>query len=371
MQIQNRHLFSFTVFILYLIPLFFLIIYTNSLITLDNQWFILSLGLLTIAVGSFIITLFTYYWEKAIPKKIPIDYKPTVVEKTNVVELDFQSALKEIETEKKDLQVKLERMTYEFLEYKRLSEEQLKQKIIELNSLQKIMEDQQNEMDKRKDQIQQLDTKIHDLSYEIKTLLCLNENEKSTQKTTIQEIAKPERNLKIESIHDDISIENEIKNPNQASLLLKHCIQIAQKITGSNYYGNESSKFWELSSPHFAIDQRRLFDSLKEENAGIILVYSPRENKPIFVNNQVKHVLGWGPEKFLQDFHTIMQDGQAYWQKALEVLMSSSQESQTRLLMKSKPGQEIVIHCHLGLIPSGVFKNYMIGVLYSLPSHTL
>ncbi len=149
----------------------------------------------------------------------------------------------------------------------------------------------------------------------------------------------------------------------EGSQLLKKCIDYAEKLNGSHYYGNESARYRELSPSYFAIDQRRLFDSLRTESKALIIVYSLKDGKVIFASGESKNILGWSADKVVIGFSSILTEGMKEWKKALQELTHSS-ESETRLLAKTADGQEIVLHCQLGIIKNGVFRNYVIGILF-------
>lgn len=437
----NRQFLSAALIVFYLIPLLLFGLYSIGLVSQDKRWSFLSLGLLTIAICTLILMLILYYWEQAVRNRpaatlIPLQQpfypppekeakvthldpaltfgqspprpashldSPETTQDLNLVQtslseeqkqiehlsrsLDLKNQeLQKLEEENKQLQLEVLQVTQDFSDYKLFSEEQLKQKHYQWINMQQIVEDQRSEMEKRQEQIYQLDTKIHDLSYEIKTLLYLNEEETASQKSPgagrssvalkTEEIPSPYypgnvaeklelTSTVIESGRDEgyDQFENPINTAAEASQLLKKCVNDAQKLTGANYYSNESSRYREFSSSYFAIDQRRLFDSLRNETSALIVVYSQKELKVVFVNNRSRNVLGWSPEKFVEDFSTIMQEGMNDWKKAVSQLGTAA-ESQTRLLAKTKQGQEIILNCHLGVIPTGLFRNYVIGVLY-------
>lgn len=431
-KIKNRQFLFAAIIVFYLIPLLFFSTYSINLMSQHKSWMLLSLGLLLIVCGTLALMILLFYWEQSIRDKkqnsllLPVQKSPLLfsVEKeeqkvtalnssfnqitqpdelsnrieskdlnllhealkahqeqqgqlTNTLEMKNQ----EIEKEKKEnqqLQFKIQQIAQDFADYKLFSEEQLKQKQLQLTTLQQIIEDQRTEVEKRQEQIYQLDTKVHDLSYEIKTLLYLNEEEAPSPKSS--PIVKEEFLLSQAAFqgnwldHQEISYaaldslqannsENPVQNSSEAIHLLKKCILIAQKLTGANYYNNESSRYREFSSSYYAIDQRRLFDNLRNETRALIIVYSPKEQKLLFANNESKTLLGWNPEKFVSDFSSIMHEGISDWKKALSLIPTAS-ESQARLLAKTKNGQEVILNCHLSGVPTGLFRNYIIGVLY-------
>lgn len=422
---SHRHSLFAAIIICYLIPLLYFTYHSIGLMTKHKSWSILSLGLLMVGGGTLFLMLFLYYWEQAMQQNqiFSLENKqqltfysadegetkvtaldPSLNSYTNKEELklemireldEMQLYLKQIQDEKEKLSLELEKkefdfqkieeesrqaqfkaqqITQDFADYKLFSEEQLKQKQLQLTCLQQMIDDQRTEMEKRQDQIHQLDTKVHDLSYEIKTLLYLHEEE-SVPNSSSQLFKDEEEKLLFQNFdlketpffaHKEkpsLSEEVMISSQLEAIYLLKKCINIAQKLTGSNYYGNEVSRYRDFSSSHYAIDQRRLFDSLRNETSGIIVVYSQKEDRLVFVNSCIKTLLGWSPEKVSADFTTIFQEGLNEWKKALNNLTTQS-EVQSHLLAKTRNGQEVLLNCHLGTIANGLFRNYIIGVLY-------
>lgn len=437
-KITNRQFLSAAVIIFYLIPLLFFSILSMTIMPHYKSWTLFSLGLLLAVIGTFALTLLLYYWEQSVggsKKELSQLYshhaqnydsnvsqnKVTSLDPSMDFELPFstethvqanptqegskelnllETALKtnqeqqeqlaktleiksqELEAqveENKQLELKAFQIAQDFADYKLFSEEQLKQKHLQLTALQQMIDDQRTEMEKRQDQIYQLDTKVHDLSYEIKTLLYLNEEEPpqvkfpgmfkepeaphAFAKGALQPAQEQTSGALQGSSQETYALENPVRTPIEASALLRKCINMAQKLTGANYHGNESSRYREFSTSYYAIDQRRLFDNLRSEPGALIIVYSQKENKLLFVNNESKPLLGWSPEKFVADFSSIVHEGINDWKKALSMLANAS-DSQARLLAKTKQGQEIVLNCQLGAIPTGLFRNHVIGILY-------
>jgi len=438
-KISNRQFLSAAIIVFYLIPLIFFSAYSIKLMSHHESWALLSVGLLLVVFGTLSLLFLVSYWEQTMRDKKPTpslflsqqaltltsnkkeakvmsldpsltfdtigQHEPSELnsfkensKEMNLLQAAIQASHKQQEElanaleikgqeqhrqeeENRQLQMKAQQIAQDFADYKIFSEEQLKQKQLQFSALQQMVEDQRNEMEKRQEQIHQLDTKVHDLSYEIKTLLYLHDEEGSRTQSPpkiSKENKSPslmrEPNSDIQPIiltavtpptieQESNTQENPIQNPIEAIQLLRKCIQIAQKLTGANYYSNESSRYREFSSSYFAIDQRRLFDSLRSEKGALLIVYSLKEQKLLFANSESKGILGWSPDKFLSDFPTIMQEGIQEWKKALQMLVTTP-ESQVRLLAKTKQGQEILLNCHLGTISSGLFRNYIIGVLY-------
>lgn len=429
MKPNSRQFIFGLIICFYLIPFLYFAFYTIGLMPPHKSWPILSLGLLLIPCGSLILMLVIYYREEALKEKweehtqtppdLSFAYASTEKE-AKVTSLDpslsyapsdksplpptadqgkalnlLEIALKETEEQRTALQqelewkkeelyklteenkqavLKAEQALQDFADYKLFSEEQLKQKNLQIASLQQTLEDQRTEMEKRQEQIYQLDTKVHDLSYEIKTLLYLHEADLTPSKPSVKKeepikapfpdlFAEPAQAVVVEEAEDSFMPDKPIKTAAEACALLRKCINIAQKLTGAHYYSNEISRYRDFPTSHSTIDQRRLFDNLRAETSGLIIVYSQKDQKLLFANNQTKSLLGWSSDKFLTDFSQIMQEGLTDWKRALS-LLASFPESQSRLLAKTKQGHEILLDCHLGSVPTGLFKNYVIGVLY-------
>lgn len=430
---NNRYVLTAVLICLYFIPVLFFSVYSITQMSKNKSWSILSVGLILIAIGTLIFFLFLSYWEKVTQEKLKgglafeeetatrepkvtsldpsLAYDDPLIlpdvdslslntgnalntiqaslleSQEKIVFLNDQLALKENEKQafleqSKQWEVKAQQIGQDFSDYKLFSEEQLKQKNLQLTALQQIVEDQRAEMEKRQEQIYQLNSKIHDLSYEIKTLIHLHDAEVEAAPSFLRldapkgtvgvpSIAPSKVKIEIstaldnsqEELENNNAPERQIETPAEAMLLLRKCINIAQKLTGANYYSNEASRYREFSSSHYTLDQRRLFDSLRSEASALILVYSQKEHKLLFANHQTKHLLGYSSEKFVSDFSSLIQEGGADWKKAVSQL-STAAESQARLLAKTKDGQEIILNAHLGVIPTGIFRNYVIGVLY-------
>ena len=427
---HQRQLLSGAIIFFYLIPFLLLVSYSVGLMSRNKSWLVLSLGLLLIATCALVLILLLSYWEKNLRKSLQTNLKdsfpseskePKVTSldphlhqdthhslfeydplKNGGEDLDLLESLHEYQTQNLKLLEEVERLRESSLQfsreninlhttaekaiqdledYKLFSEEQLNQKNLQVSTLQKMMEDQRTEMETRKDQIQLLDSKVHDLSYEIKTLLHINNYEpepvphltpisfkEEVPRQVLYELHPDAAPLTITLLKEkapevEVSFDHPIKTAGEAVALLKKCINNAQKLTGANYNSPEAQRYREFSPSHYTIEQRRLFENLRGEEAAIIIVYSPNENKVLFANQICKNVLGWSPEKFTSDFSLIIQEGISYWKKALS-LLETTQESQARLLAKSKQGQETILNCHLGVIPAGLFRSYIIGVLY-------
>ncbi len=248
-------------------------------------------------------------------------------------------------------------------------------------------------MEKKQQQIANLETQVSDLTYEVKTLLKLSQaaRESARESAYVQE-ASPLYGLRAESLpysieysgeiapeiaenhpvdegisadfSDDPSLsalDSPVMTASDSAVQLRRAIDIAEKCVGAGHF-NLTTRFNDLAGGNsYALELRHLCDSLRSENAAIILLYSQSENRVLFANNLTKELLGWSPEKFAQDFPSMILAGEAEWKNALVHLKS---ESQISLHIKSKRGQDVPMYCRIGLIPSGIFKQHAIAVLY-------
>jgi PAS domain-containing protein len=210
-------------------------------------------------------------------------------------------------------------------------------------------------MDKKLQQIAHLETKVSDLTYEIKTLIQLAEIENQSMPvySNLPTENSAQGYLPAQDINDDdipYLTEKMVRNEAQAAIQLKRCIDIAQKITGASHYNNSNSRFKDLTIDNYTLDLRRLFESLRMENASAVVFYSRKENKILFVNNQSRQLLGWSPDKFVQSFNASL---------------AIKNDAYVNLKMKSKAGSQVDVQALLGIIPTGIFRHHILGVLYT------
>lgn len=249
-------------------------------------------------------------------------------------------------------------------ECRQSSSQQMSQQQIHIRELQETIAEQKSWIEKRQQQVGQLETKVGDLTYEIKTLLKLAESSSTlySETQTISEPLSAPFSLGVKKADSALQFEKQIQTGEEASVQLKRCLDIAQKITGSHRFNSHMNVFSEATSDSYTFDLRRLCDSLRSENNSAILLYSPKDNQVLFVNNQIKSLTGWSPEKFVQNFNDILLDGSPWKQGVSSLAMRS--ETQVNLALKTKSGSDIQVQAHLGMIPTGVFRHYTIAVLY-------
>ena len=395
-KLNQRHSITGFLILLYVTAVLLLVLYSQ----VAQNWSFLAFGLFLAMCGSLASLIVLLKWEDSIRDSLkglasvtrnnPVTENSFPKENQTYNFLEMTAALSEsqakhleliaelnkgndqlhrLEVEKNQFQQRIDDIYREFNSYKASTEEELERKTVLLTEYQETINQQREVIKRKQDQIIEHETKIHDLNYEVKTLLQLAEYDKEASRSlegkTVNETAATYDIQPSQEEEADFfpMLDNQVKTPEEASAQLKRCVDIAQKITGATHFNNESSRFKDLPIDNFALDMRRLFDSLRSENVCTVVVYSQKENKILFANNQAKSLLGWSVDKFVQNFQEIIQEGDQEWRKGIGQLGTTS-ESRVRLLLKTKANQNLLVHCHLGIIPRGTFRNHIIGVLY-------
>ncbi|MCE5316354.1 MAG: hypothetical protein LLG04_03195 [Parachlamydia sp.] len=393
--------YTITLFILfgYLLPVLgFSFLYSDS----QESWFLLGLGLLMAASGSLLFFGLFLGWESEViqeqetesleePEKAsepsPEFLKELESQKLRLEELE--KALKDKEQQNFQLSSQLEakageiesvfsenrkqaqifqdqqaNLQADFSEQRRMLLDEIdKLRTLLIDHNQTILEQREN-LERKSQQMTQLENKVRDLNYELKTILHLSEKTISLQETAPPPPVSPVYRAKHEELRP--FVDSAVHTEEEASLQLKRCLDVAQGMTGASHFGS-NSRFREFSAGHFALDQRRLFDRLRTEEASTIFVYSLQDSRMLFVNDQVKLLLGLTAERFVQGFAEIAQPGLENWNEALRQL-SFRNEVHIQLPLKSRFGEEIIVDCLLGIIPTGLFRNQIIGIIYA-PAH--
>lgn len=340
-------------------------------------------GLVIASIGSLLAFLLLRQWEASKEKPVPPPMPaPAPIESVlpnseNLMELEqalhesqaknmeliqkqnqLEETLHKLEQEKLHFEHKLEDIHHEMSTKSSEADEEVRRKTTLLSEYQETINQQREVIKKKQEQVAELESKVRDLNYEVKTLLQLAEIGSSKEKKESQQ--KEEKEETATSYHYSGSM---VKGPEEASIHLGKCINIAQKITSANRFNNGNSRFQHMPLDNSALDFRRLFDSLRSETYSGVIVYSLKENRLIFANDQIESLLGWNPDKFTQNFSDIIREGNEEWHQALSQL-SPSGEAKARLLLKMKSGHNLLVNCHLKMIPTGIFRHYVIGVLY-------
>ncbi|MBA3239070.1 MAG: hypothetical protein H0T62_12080 [Parachlamydiaceae bacterium] len=409
MFFKTRYSVLSTIFILYLVPLCALGFY-NKLSASNGNWGFFCLALLILALGSLLFFLLITQWENQLSMKYLLTNDDEVEECKNstfltpvdeavqeeqfdrqeqleeyaqqfedkIIRLNSQNelllaelqekkdAISQLSAEKSQLEKDMHALQREFNQFKESLEEKLEQNHIFLHEHQQTILEQRQAIELKQQSIQLLEDKVRDLTYEIKTLLHLAEKTQSVGQGSFIIPKEPILRNSTGGSQDKQQLstaERQQSNGSEASEQLKRCIEIAQKMTGASHGSGRIAKGGELPIEHYALNLRSLFESLRSENSCAIMIYSQKENKLIFGNNQIKTLLGWNAEKFIQNFSSIIEESSTVWKSSLAQLAYKN-ECRVELSMKSKQGALIPVKCHLGIISTGIFRSNILGLLY-------
>lgn len=404
-QSQSRHNILWTVILCYLFPFIGLSSIGAFMGRAPKNWFLLCIALLLSSIGSLIIYWILAKWESSfrtsenvfvnkaeiLPNPVP---SPIISEESSAQQISavpsseiiaaekalqelkevniqlqsdigsFVSELQHLEKEKEQSQQCLNKVLADLENYKQTCLQQQEQYKIYINELQDQLAEQKQQAEKKQYQISHLETKVGDLTYEIKTLLKIAERHLESDDTVFgeQNMFSDNSSSSLEE-SSEFGAEKPISSSESASIQLKRCLDIAQKITGSNRFNTQISSFLDSPADSFTLDLRRLCDTLRSENNSTIVLYSPKENQPLFVNNRIRETTGWSPEKFIQNFGDIIQDSMHEWRQGLSSL-ALKPETAIQLSLKTKSGPNVTVKAHLAFIPTGIFRHYAIAVLY-------
>lgn len=337
-----------TILLFYSAPVAFWLFYVMKF-TDHTSWFIFSSGLLLIFALSLLLFILL---RRSVYRLQPITENKVIneiqTEKTEFAEENHLHSINDSLTQTLKENEELKDIYNELKDQHANLTEESSQTIIDLRS----------NLDQKQQQIQILENQIHDLRYEIKTLLNLTEID---YLSTNNALALEEKNYPISNDKELLLNEHLVSSAAEAKFLLKQCLESAQKITGVCPL-KTSKRQKALAVDYFTLDLRLLFDALRDEQGALISVVSLRDNKLIFANNLTKTFLGYSPEKFVQDFLTIIEE-EHEWNRAIENL-STRNEVIIKLSMKSKNNEIMLTSCHLGSIPTGLFRGLAIAVTY-------
>lgn len=385
----------------YAAPLILYSIYALKTMPGLASWGVVSLGLLLTTLGATNLLLQLRRWEFAMrarctsvanqrggeQQKQPAAHHPETAETANDERAPEEEYTLSQELDGRDTAIRTLKEELEELRQKSIDlDEQVKSSHMEASHKESLLQDyqqtigeQRSIIDKKQQYISRLEAQVQDLNYEVKTLLKLGDLSMGGSPGVMEAqsggdsahpamnvfqgtaVQNPDLDAMMEAL--PVSSEKKVHTHYDAAVHLQKFLEQAKKLTGASHLGGKSSRFLDLSVDSYAIDLRRLFDSFRNETSCAVLFYSPGENRVLFVNDQIKGMLGWSPEKFVKDFDALVGASHAEWRHAIR-LLDSQGEAQTRLTIKNKDGEEALLHCYLGKIASGAFEKHVIGVLY-------
>ncbi|WP_348663457.1 hypothetical protein [Chlamydia vaughanii] len=214
---------------------------------------------------------------------------------------------------------------------------------------QATFEEQHSMLDMRQVYIGKLESKVQDLMCEIRNLLQLESN---MVESLPRKAAASAKDLPQQLLSELKKIAFRVENAEAASSL-----------TASRYIRSESSIC------NYSLECRQLFDSLREENLGMLFVYAPRSKRAVFANSLFKTWTGYGVEDFLTMDGDVVVSGLAQWEADLR--LHDRQERSGKIIIKTKNhGQTPFYYC-LTVLNKGPLRNHILGVLYPVHADAL
>ena len=388
----------------YLFPLLAISIYGAAYPRATADWNILGVGILLTALGSLAFFWMLTSWERSMrigsySGEHAQDVDPYALKESGgTVDLAEYDLTKRSLAEAQQTQIRLleeidilteeiqkatfvkketlrqaENIQAELEQTKKAARQQLEIQQNQIRELQEAIANQKALNEKKQQQTMQLENKVGDLTYEIKTLLKFAEAHSSpslsndiTESNIPDESPFPTKSTPDTHAHEHFepqqSFENFAQNAHEASMQLKQCLHIAQKIKGSQRFGSQIYSFMDSPADNFSLDLRRLCDRLRSETESVILLYSPKDNQLLFASNQIKTLTGWSPEKFVQNFSELLVD-ETEWKQGVSSLALRS-EAEIKLHLRTRSTPNLSVNANLGMIPTGIFRNHTIAVLY-------
>ncbi|MGM0440233.1 MAG: hypothetical protein ACQEP8_03860 [Chlamydiota bacterium] len=408
------------IFICFLLPTFFLGAYLTALIPLAKSWKFFSWLFLWGVGGTLALSFLVKYWEElmrsGVSELVSVKvrqiqdhsqgeqlqeqevndqrHKISAMEKQSIDDRNIIARLQkevdasrhrqqENEQQQQQLQQRLQSLQGEYSVAHQKLEEQREHYQKNLQDYQHTIAEQRGVIEKKQQYIRKLEGKVRDLTYEVRTLLQMGQEEQVVRPETTREgDDAPHPVMEVfqdqDSQHDDtskfynqlpMSSDSEVRSPYDAAILLRRCIEKAEKMLSSRHLSNQRGRYLSISPEEYTLDLRRLFDSYRTESSSVIVIFSPEDNGLIFSNNAIRGLLGWGAERFVKDFFQLIQEGGDVWYQAVLNLQNAAgveakKGQQIQLLMKSKSGEDILVRALLGMISEGAFAGRIVAVLY-------
>lgn len=224
------------------------------------------------------------------------------------------------------------------------------------------LEEERQRAENCQKQVIYLETTARDLKYEIKSLVDSTDrsgsigSDSKVDFDSISSFSPKSLNVFLEPVSTLSSAESQ----------LKLCVDVAQKFTGARHLANSRLRFQDSSIEGYDLDLRRLTDTLLSMSERPILLYHQKQGKLLFLSPQIKKWLGWGTEKYFQDFSALFPEGQEAWDELLHQLplLGTLETSKT---LSTSVGEPFPAIFHLAWVPAGIFKSHVIGVIDQVP----
>jgi len=336
-EVSPRQLFLLLFLLLYLLPLVLF-----GMHSLHGAVWGAFFGLLVGLVGLSLLSVLFRWWEgKSEPEPIVQQVAPD----TALIEEMEQKALEQGQ--------EIYRLRGE-LDEVRAERESI------LAEYQQAINNQRARLEAKQERVAQLESKVNDLSFEIRTLLQVDEME-AAPLSGDRGPAHREVDQWVETLPP--SSDPGVHTQYDAFVVLHRCLQTAHGLTGAGHFSGESSRLSELSLSNATIDLRRLFDKLKGESDAMVVAFSRSEGRLLFANAMTRALLGWSSERFVRDFAHLLRGGRREWDEATQTIQPG-EEASLRLVLRDKEGSDQLIQCCMGMVARGAFKGCILAVLY-------
>lgn len=359
---NSRPLFYAAFAVLYLLPLLLFALHTLSS---DGRWIALGWGGLIGGIGLWVFAILFRWWEGQFAIAEPLLAEGEEQRRVFALQGELEERMADYDFLVQERH-RLERDVLDQGEELVRTREALELAVQERESIlaeyQQAVSKQRASIETKQERIAQLENKVRDLSFEIRTLLQVDEMEVAAPSVRPRHVVHQEVDEWVDQL--PASSDPEVRTQYDASLLLKRSLQTAQSLTAAHYMPGRSGRFRDLSLESLTIDLRRLFDRLRHESGGVVCVYSRAEHRLLFANERVRALFGWSPERFVKEFQTLIAGGVREWEEAVHNLRAGH-ERQLRLVVRSKTGSEVLVHSLLGLVPQGAFEGHVIAIFYS------
>jgi len=338
----------------YVIPLGATILYALRLLPPDRGRELMAYGLLLGGVSTtvFIIWLRRLQQPGTAPPSHP---EPAAQPLKPQGPVDLQRKLAQRDETVALLQQQLMGLRTQLEQAQGQGQHQLLQKQAELDDLSKSVQDQRQLIQKKQLRIARLENKVRDLDYEVKTLLQLDDLRSPVE----EEPLPPLPRTPLSSDSAPPVWEGEAKNGTEASIQLHRLVASAQRLTGMAHLSGQLPRYTAETS---ALDLRRLFDQLQDD-PNVVLAYSQSEGQLLFANGQVRHQLGWHPDRFIKEFFQIIQHGGNEWHRAA-ALLDQQGEARVKLALKHRDGHDLFTDCVMSRISQGPFSGLILALIY-------
>lgn len=354
------------VFFFYFLPWTLLAFYTEYTLPPAERWTFLSIALCTVLCATLLLIVCIRQFENKIAAILTdsedLDHGSARAQDAEEVDMEgpyallYEETLEQLKNQQVSSQGMQEELRRAELRYSELEAASQAQQL----ALNMELEEEKQRSANRQKQILSLENSARELKYEIKNLVDTTEQRPHPKAHDTYDIASlfPTKPLGV--------FLEPISTLSSAESQLRLCVDIAQKFTGARHLTHSSYRSQNASVEGYDLDLRRLTDTLLSVTERPILLYHPKLSKLLFISPQIKHILGWSAEKYLQDFTALFPEGQEQWDEYLRQLPLLG------VLELNKPlvtniGESLPMNIHLGWIPTGIFKAHVIGVLEKVP----